>query len=61
MNAGLTQTEAAELISPAQIKPYRSWQGYETAEGQKDGRAIPLAVWELFLLLTNQHPTLVLK
>ena len=59
--AGLTQTQAAQLISPAQLKPYRSWQCYEVAAGQKGGRAIPLAVWELFLLLTEQHPSLALK
>jgi len=59
--AGLTQAQAAQLISPAQIKPYRSWQCYEVPEGQKGGRAIPLAVWELFLLLTEQHPSLTLK
>ena len=59
--ARLTQAQAAQLISPAQIKPYRSWQCYEVSEGQKGGRAIPLAVWELFLLLTEQHPSLKLK
>lgn len=58
---GLTQTQAAQLISPAQITPYRSWQCYEVAEGQKGGRVIPLAVWELFLLLTDQHPSLKLR
>lgn len=58
--AGLTQTQAAQLVSPAQVKPYRSWQCYEVAAGQKSGRAIPLAVWELFLLLTNQHPSMAL-
>ena len=56
MRAGLTQTQAAQLISPAQAKPYRSWQPYEVPEGQKGGRSIPLATWELFLLLTDQHP-----
>lgn len=56
--AGLSQGEAAQLISAATSKPYRTWQGYEAREGQKDHRAIPLATWELFLLLTHQHPSL---
>ena len=59
--AGLTQAEAAQLISPAQVMPYRSWQSYEVAEDKAGTRAIPLASWELFLLLTNQHPTMHLK
>lgn len=59
--AGLTQVQAAILVSPASKKPYRTWQGYESPIGSKDHRAIPLATWELFLLLTNQHPALKLK
>jgi hypothetical protein len=54
---GLTQAGAAQLISPAKGKPYRSWQSYEVAEDKPGARAIPLASWELFLLLTDQHPT----
>lgn len=54
----LTQAGAAQLISPAQSSPYRSWQSYEVPEGQAGARAIPLATWELFLLLTDQHPTM---
>lgn len=57
---GLTQAQAAQLISPAQSKPYRSWQSYEVAEGMPTARAIPLASWELFLLLTDQHPNMKL-
>lgn len=56
--AQLTQAQAAQLVSPAQCQPYRTWQGYEVALGAKGHRAIPLATWELFLLLTDQHPTL---
>lgn len=57
--AGLTQTQAAALVSPAQGRGvYRAWQGYEADVGKPDHRAIPLATWELFLLLTGQHPTL---
>lgn len=55
--AGLTQTQAATLISVSRAKPYRTWQNYELAADQRDHRDIPLAVWELFLLLTDQHPT----
>ncbi len=62
--AGLTQSQAAMLVSPAQGKTaYRTWQHYEVKEGLPDHRAIPLATWELFLLLIDQHPcwTLVEK
>jgi len=55
---GLTQTEAAELISPAKKAGYKTWAGYETPTGQTNHRAIPLAVWELFLLHTGRHSTL---
>jgi hypothetical protein len=58
--AKLTQAEAALLVSPAQGRPERTWQGYEAAVGTRGHRAIPLAAWELFLLLTAQHPTLQL-
>lgn len=59
--AGLTQTQAAQLTSPAQVKPYATWQGYEVDETNPRHRAIPLATWELFLLLTGQHSSLVLR
>lgn len=56
--AQLTQAEAALLVTPAAgARPERTWQNYEAAEGTKAHRAIPLATWELFLLLTEQHPT----
>lgn len=55
--AGLTQAQAAQLVSAAQNQPYRTWQGYEVDAGKPGHRAIPLAAWELFLLLTEQHPT----
>jgi hypothetical protein len=59
--AGLTQAQAAALISPAQGKSsYRAWQVYEVEIGLPDHRAIPLPTWELFLLLTEQHPTMKL-
>lgn len=57
--AKLTQAQAAALVSPAQGKSsYRAWQVYEVEVGLSDHRAIPLATWELFLLLTKQHPTM---
>lgn len=55
--AGLTQAQAAQLVSDAQGQPYRTWQGYEAEEGKLGHRAMPLATWALFLLLTDQHPT----
>lgn len=54
--AGLTQTEAAQLVSSALSSPYRTWQGYEIPKDKKGHRTISVAAWELFLLLTNQHP-----
>lgn len=57
LQAGLTQTQAAQLVSTAQGQPYRTWQGYEVETGQPGHRTIPLAAWELFLLITDQHPT----
>lgn len=59
--AGLTQTQAAQLVSAAQTKPYATWQSYEVEEGNSRHRAIPLATWELFLLLTQQHPGMHVK
>lgn len=59
--AGLNQTEAGELVSTAN-EPRRSWDKYEKPVTDKDNhRAISLPVWELFLLLTEQHPSLGLK
>lgn len=57
LNAGLSQTQAAELVSQASKFPYKTWASYETKEG-KNKRVIPLVVWEFFLLLTDQHPVL---
>jgi hypothetical protein len=59
--SNLTQAQAAELVSAAKMAPYKTWAGYETPEGQQNHRAIPLSTWELFLLLTNQHPSLKLS
>jgi hypothetical protein len=56
--AGLTQTGAAQVIGQAGAKGYRTWQRFEYAADNKDHRAINPKLWELFLLLTDQHPTL---
>ncbi|WP_186214764.1 hypothetical protein [Burkholderia gladioli] len=55
--AGLSQTEASQLVSDAGAKGYRTWQRYEAPLGSADHRPIPDGIWELFLLLTDQHPT----
>lgn len=55
--AGLTQEQAATLVSPASRSPYKTWAAYETPVGNANHRAIPLATWELFLLLVEEHPT----
>ena len=61
VRAGLTQTQAALMISSASARPWRTWQNYESPVGQASARPIPLATWELFLVLTNQHPHFSLK
>jgi putative transcriptional regulator len=49
--AGLTQAQAGEIVHVSS----RAWQNWET-EG-KEGRQIPLAAWELFLIKTGQRFT----
>lgn len=56
--AHLTQAQAAALISGAKTAAYKTWGAYELPPENRNHRSIPLATWELFLLLTNQHPTL---
>lgn len=56
-HAGLSQTGAGQLITDAGTKAYRTWQRYEAPLGSTDHRAIPIGLWELFLLLTDQHPS----
>lgn len=51
---GLTATEAGRMVSSA-VNAYSIWSGYETKD-QRRSRQIPLATWELFLLLNNRHP-----
>ncbi len=55
----LSQRGAAQVASRVLLDDetsYRSWQNYETAKGKPGHRQIPRSTWELFLLLTNQHP-----
>jgi len=49
-SAGLTQTQAAELI----YKGLRTWQGWESANGSSGHRNMDPAFWELFLLKTKR-------
>lgn len=59
--AGLTQAEATALVSEAQgTSAYRVWQAWETPADKGNHRPMPLLVWEMFLLLTEQHPSLKL-
>jgi len=59
--AGLTQAEASALVSEAQgTSAYRVWQAWETPADKGNHRPIPVLVWEMFLLLTDQHPSLKL-
>jgi hypothetical protein len=44
------QREAAERVY---VTTYRTWQNWELGVN-----AMPAAVWELYLLKTDQHPTL---
>lgn len=57
--AGLTQAQAGAMVSPSLGRgALRVWQGYEAPKNSGNHREIPLPVWELFLLLTDQHPSL---
>lgn len=57
--AGLTQAQAGVLVSASQGRgALRVWQGYEAPQSSGNHREIPLPVWELFLLLTDQHPSM---
>jgi hypothetical protein len=56
--AGLTQTQASQVVGPAGDGGFRTWQRYEAPLGTSNHRDIHPGIWELFLLLTNQHPAL---
>lgn len=55
--AGHTPDEAGKVVSSAAL-PRRTWEKYEKPVGTVNHREIPIAVWELYLLMTDQHPTL---
>lgn len=51
--AGLTQAAAAQLVH---LSAQSRWAEYERGSRKPDA-----ARWELFLLLTNQHPEFTLR
>ena len=53
LRLGLTPDEAGRLITH-RPKPGQIWRRYEPS---RRPRTMPLASWELFLLVTGQHPT----
>lgn len=57
-NAGLSQDAAGKLVSTSN-QPRRTWDKWESSN-QTNAREIPLPTWELFLLLTGQHPYMAL-
>lgn len=59
--AKLTQAAASLMVADVpEARAERTWQNYEVDVAKSTHRAIPLATWELFLLLTGQHPKLAL-
>jgi DNA-binding XRE family transcriptional regulator len=48
--AGLTQTEAANLVYVS----LKGWQRWETEEALTTHRTMPAATWELFLMKTKE-------
>lgn len=58
-SAGLTPDSAGALVSSSK-QPRRTWEKWEKEIGTDNHREMPQATWELFLLLTDQHPTLTL-
>ena len=50
-SAMLTQTEAAQLVHSSRS----SWAQWEAGEDRSTHRAMHPAMWELFLIKTNQH------
>ena len=51
--AGHSQTQAGELVGAT----LRGVQGWEAPVGKTGARQCPAAVFTLYLLLTEQHPT----
>lgn len=59
ISVGLTQEQAALMIK--ETGHYQVWCGYEAPTKSQRHHKISLAEWELFLLLTNNHPTFKLE
>ena len=53
LHAGHTQTQAAALIRSAR---YQTWSDYESGK-----QAMPPALFDLYQLLTDQHPDFELR
>jgi len=51
---GLTQEQAISLVKSD--APYQVWRGYEDPVSSLCHRRMPLASWELFLLMIGEHP-----
>jgi hypothetical protein len=48
----MTMSEAAKIVRVSM----RTWQNWEAPTGSKENRLMPLGLWELFLVKTNQKP-----
>ena len=53
---GHSQTAAALTIDAT----LRTWQGWEAPKGTTNHRRMPPAAWNLYQLMTHQHPDYVL-
>jgi DNA-binding transcriptional regulator YiaG len=51
--AGHSQTEAGEVLGAT----LRGVQGWESAPDKKSARRCPAAMYTLYMLITEQHPT----
>lgn len=58
---GLSQAQAAGVLGSKTKFAYKTWSSYEAPTDHPRHRAMPLAIWELFLLKTSQHPLLVVS
>ena len=52
--AGLSQADAARAVD---LSSRARWHAYENAKATGVARRPGFATWQLFLLLTGQHPT----
>ena len=51
--SGLSRSTAAELVHASR----RTWDKWTTRADSNDNRPMPIAVWELFLIKTGNHPS----